>query len=425
MPVSATPQYIAFAVESAFVTGAPASWPLNGTAFYCIEPDKSGLLQAVLDNENNRIRPRANHQGILGLRNSNITFGLYMHGSPTNASEGQAATAYHVSTLLQAALGGIKLGYSAAVVSSGEEGEDEVEISADPGFEVGDFVFYKPSGGPGEFYRILDIGGGGDDPIVLTIDRDCHVAVADRSEDDTLRAVIDVYIDAEVTTDHTNASHKTLQVLMQGDHAEDIDICAGVKPQVSIEPITAGEATRLNFDCLVTTFKSADEETKKDFSSATIVGEAGIVPGVSASTFVKMATFGDPLATVRAIGSVTCEPGVVYERVMGVTDHGVHGHCDTLEDTTLELAVEFDKDYKTEFRAKAFKQALIQIGHDSAAWGVYYPKLSYTAEPTPGAENGIRTSSLSFRAHENTASSALTGDDLRRWQSAMHILLVA
>lgn len=426
MPVSAVPQQLALYVETAFVTGGPATdFPSDGTFFYVIEPDKTGVAQASLDNENNLIRPFAVHENILGLRNGNLTFGIYMHGSTANAAEGAAAVTYHVAELLQSALGGKDLGYAAAVESSGTEQADEIEITTDPGYEQGDWVFYKQDGGVGEFYRVLSKTG--TSPTVLTVDRDVHVAVVDRGEDDTLHAVIDIFLHQAAVTQYGHASHKTLQFLAQGDHAEDIDICKGCKAQFSIEPITAGEPAKLNFDVLVTTFEGADEATKQDFANATPVGEAGIVPGLGTTTYFKMADFGSALATVKAIGSITVEPGANYERIMGPNGHeGVHGHIHTLDVPTLEVMVEFDKDYKTEYRAKTKKHALIQVGNDLQAWGVYFPRLSYTAEPDPGAEGGIRTAALSFKGMEDSASpGSLTGDSLEKWRTPLHLLIVA
>lgn len=425
MPVSALPQQVAFFTETSFVTGGPADWSANGTFFYCIEPDKAGLAQAVLENENNVLRPRATHQQILGLKNGNVTFGIYMHGSTANAAEGAAAVTYHVAELLRAALGGRDLGYAAAVVSSEAEDTDEVEIDADPGYEQGDWIFLKDADGHGEFYRIESIAAG--PPVTLTLDRDLHFT-PDTGGADTIHAVIDCYIHQSATTQYNHASHKTLQLLMQGDHEEDVDICRGCKPQVTIEPITPGEPSKLNFDVLVTDFDSADEAAKEDFGAATPVGEAGLVPGKATSTYFKMATFESPLATVRAIGSITCDPGVKYERITGPngTAEGVHGHIDTLDPPTLEVMVEFDADYKTEFRAKTFKHALVQVGDDLQAWGIYYPKLSYSAEPARGNEGGITTCSLSFIAHENSASyGSLTGDSREKWRSMFRILMVA
>ena len=426
MTSHAIPRQIAFYVETGFVTGGPADWSANGTYMYCIEPDITGVVQASTANENNQLRARAFHPNIRTLRNGNATFSCYMHGKPTNAAEAAAATTYHLAELLQAALGGKDLGWSAGVVSSGAEGTDEIEIGADPGFEVGDWIYaLDTSSGVGEFYRIEAIAAG--PPITLTLDRDLHFT-PDVGGADTIHAVIDCYIHQQSTTQPSHAQHKTLQLLVQGQDDEDVVICKGAKPQVTIEPITAGEPTRLSFDVLVTTFDGADEALKEDFGSATPVGEAGIVAGIGQTCSFKMADFGSPLAAVTQIGAITVNPGVSYERIMSAAsgNEGVIGHMDTLEDTTLEVMLEFDADYNSEYRAGTAKHALIQVGNGTDAWGVYMPKLEYATEPVRGDEGNVTTSNCSFRALENSASpGSLTGDSLWKWRSPMHILMVA
>jgi hypothetical protein len=69
---------------------------------------------------------------------------------------------------------------------------------------------------------------------------------------------------------------------------------------------------------------------------------------------------------------------------------------------------------------------LIQIGNSTDAWGIYYPRRESGTEPVRADEGGLTTSALSFRALENNASpGALTGDNLEKWRSPFHILIVA
>jgi len=424
MVAHAKPRKFALYTETAFVTGGPADWSANGTFAYVIEPDISGAVQAVVENENNVLRPRATHQAIRGLKNGALSFGSYMYAKGATAAEAAAATTYHIADLLQAALGGRDLGWAAGIVSSGAEDADEIELSADPGYAVGDWIYaMDTSSGIGEFYRITAIVAG--PPITLTLDRDLHFT-PDVGGADTIHAVIDCFIHQAATTQHDHTSHKTMQFLVQGDHADDVWICKGVKPSVSIEPITAGEPTKLSFDCLVTTF-DLDDNVAEDFGAAVPVGEAGAVPGIGTTTSFKMADFGDPLAEVSTRGSISVGVGVAYDRIASPNGHeGVAGHVDTLEPTTLEVMVPFTSDYNAEFRAETTKHALIQVGNGTQAWGVYCPKLAYNAEPTRGDEGALTTSNLTFMAMEDSASpGALSGDNLEKFRSPLHILIVA
>lgn len=421
----ALPRKIAVFEETAFVTGGPADWSTNGTYMFAIGVDTSGVVQATVANENNVIFPRQKHANIKALRNSSMSLGVYMHGSTAHAEEAAQAVAYHLATIFRAALGGQRLGYSAGVADAGAN-TDEIEIDADPGFEVGDWIcLYDASTDTPYLHRIEAIAEG--PPIVLTLDRDVEFTV-DSGGGDTVKAVIDIYVHQYATTQHDHAGHKTLQFLVQGDLSEDVQIMKGCKPTLSIEPITAGTPLQATMEVAVTTFEGADDATQDDFGSATPVGEAGLVPGIGATTRVLLADFGDPLATVPSRGQITIGPGPTYQPVTGANGYeGVHGYVDDVsQDTTLELMVPFDADYPTEFRDETFKHCLIQVGEGENVVGFYFPKLEYATEPVRNDEGSLTGCTLSFRGHLNDASpGSLTGDALEKWRSPFHILLVA
>jgi len=60
------------------------------------------------------------------------------------------------------------------------------------------------------------------------------------------------------------------------------------------------------------------------------------------------------------------------------------------------------------------------------AWGVYYPQCEYSQEPARSDEGGLSSATLAFRARENQDSpGGLTGDNLEKFRSPFHILIVA
>lgn len=422
MVAHALPKQIALFEETAFVSGGPASWANDSTPFYCIEPDLSGIAQVSLENENIRPRTRATHQNILGLKNCEFQFGMYMHGKPSNAAEGAAATAFHLSKLLKSALGGADLGFGVGVADAGGSA-DEIEVDSDPGFAIGDFIFvHDTSAMNGQFYRITAIAAG--PPVVLTLDRDLHFT-PDAGGADRVYAVIDCYIHQAAAAQHDHANHTTMQYQVQGEGAEEVWILKGCKPSLTIESIEAGAPTKISFGNMVTVF---DHElaTKATFAAAP-AGEAGNVAGVADSTLFLMANHGDPLVSVHARGAISVEPGVAYDRVMGPNGYeGVHGHVDNLGDTTLEVMVDFNDDYATEYRAQTEKHALLQIGNTVGAWGMYWPQLEYSQEPARNDEQALSGSTLTFRGRENQDSiGALTGDNAEKFRSPFHILIVA
>jgi len=105
---------------------------------------------------------------------------------------------------------------------------------------------------------------------------------------------------------------------------------------------------------------------------------------------------------------------------------GVHGHVDNLGETGMEVMVPFDDDYATQYRAQTEKHALIQVGTSVGAWGVYLPQIEYSQEPARSDEGGLSSATLAFRARENQDSpGGLTGDNLEKFRSPFHILIVA
>jgi hypothetical protein len=397
MVAHALPRKFAFYTATAWgPAGGPADWSTNGTYTYVTALDTSGLVQATVANENNRMRPRAMHANIRTLRNGSMSFGIYAHAKTTHAAEAAAATTYHVAELLRAALGGQDLGFGIGF-SGGSASAPEVD--SDPGFEQGDWIYaFDTSSGIGEFYRIESITAG--PPVVLTLDRDLHFTPvgADRAY-----SVIDCYIHQAATTQHDHASHKTLWCLAQGDESTDVYVAKGVKPSLSIGEITAGVPTQFSFDCAVTTF-DIDEAVAEDFGAAIPSGEAGLVAGIGTSTNVRFADYGDPLGAtnVSARGSITVTPGVAYERVASPPGwEGVEGHVDSLADTTLEMVLPFDSAFNAEFRDGTKKHVLVQVGESANAWAIYMPRCEYGAEPGRSDEGGLVGSSIMLRALES------------------------
>lgn len=421
MTAHALPQQIAQYTETAFVTGGPASWSANGDFVYVTKIDTSGLVQAVIENTNNRLRPLDVHQPIRGLRNGSLSLGYYFHANPTHAAEAAAATTFHLADTLFAALGGRDLGWGIGAASSGDEETNECEVDADPGFEQGDWV-YIVLGGVGEFYRIASIAAG--PPVTLVLDRDLHDTV-DSGGGDRVYAVIDCFIHQAAITQHDHANHKTMQFLAQGDASDDVVIAKGCKPTVTFEPITAGAPLQISVEAMATTF--AREDASKVTFSTTPLGSAGLVTGVGTSTKIKFATFGSPLAAIKPRGAVTVSPGVAYDIVPGPAgDEGVNGHVATLAPATLEIIVPWSASHNTDFRAGTTKHALVQVGDTANAVGFYFPRVTYASEPLRSDEGGLASSTLSLTAMENNASAgSLTGDSLEKWRSPFHVLIVA
>jgi hypothetical protein len=101
------------------------------------------------------------------------------------------------------------------------------------------------------------------------------------------------------------------------------------------------------------------------------------------------------------------------------------GYYDITQDTTLELMVPFSDAYATKFRAGTFMQALIEVTEGTNAVAFFFPKLEIAADPVRNDEGSLAGVTLMFRAHEDSTSTVLTGTNLEKHRSRMHILVRA
>ena len=239
MTAHSLPREASFYISTAFSTaGGPASWVDDGTYFYVTAIDTTGMVRKAVDNENNRLDLRDFHDQILTEKSgATASFAVYLHSKPTHAAEAAAATTFHLSTLVQAVLGGEDLGYGIGIASDAAEATTEIQIDADPGYVLGDALYlYDTSGTVGEFYFAQSVAAG--PPVTVTLDRAKHFT-SDTGGADRVYSVIDCWIDTTVTTDRTSGDHKTLWLRDQGQGSEDVRTAMGCKPslgQITIAP---------------------------------------------------------------------------------------------------------------------------------------------------------------------------------------------
>lgn len=412
------PRRVAVLTESTFAAGS-YDYSADGTAIWVIDPDTSGVAQGKIQNENIRPRPAAYHKSVLGLKSgSTLSFGQYLTASGTHAAEEASAETTELAENIRCWLGGRRLGYCCGVASSSTN-TLTVDTGQGSNWGQGDWLFLKPtSSADGQFYRVASVA-----TDTLTLDRNVH-ASADGTG--TAHAVIDCYWDQDALTNHADANHITRAFLVEGQDAEDNWSVYGVKLQGELTGFGSGESPRINFTGLITDF--AHEDLTAESIGDTPEGEPPLVVGRGDDTLVWLADYGSALA------SVTChsfEPvaGITHEPVTGPNgQEGIHGYMGAgFDDCALSMSVLFDDQYATDFRADTVKHAMIQVGTTTAAIGVYFPRLEYSAEPSRGdGPASVITSNLQFRGLENTADpNALTGDDLESWRSPIHILIVA
>lgn len=420
MPSHAQPREASVFVESTLAE-VQSDWGSNGTPIFVIEPDVSGVDQVNLDNENIQPRRTAVKRYIRGLKSgSTLSTSIYMHAAGASAAEAAAAAATIQTTIMRAAIGGRDLGYAIGLAGGSASAP---ELDADPGYVAGDWVFaYDTSAGTGRFARIESIAAG--PPVVATLLEDLAFT-PDAGGADVLHAVIDMFVLEAALNDHDNADHITLGWKVQGEGSEDVYELRGCKPTLGDLAITAGEPVALPLAHKAVTWASTPSATTFGASS----GLAPNVPGTGSSCSIRIATFGSPMAEIDVRGTLTFKPAIDHDQVMGPNGvEGVHGYVATgVGEAEVELIVEYDNAYDTDWDAETIKHMIVQIGNTPAsAWGLYFPALEYKEKPKRVDEGGVTSHRIVFRCMEDTASVVgLTGTNISKRRSPFHLLIAA
>lgn len=412
----ALPRTVSSLLESSFNNQAP-DFDSNGQEIFGFDVDLSSLEQAKVENMNFRSTVFNEHPMVLGLKSgSSVSMAQYLTGSGTNAAEDASATATELSNHLLAAWGGRSLNYATGLDSSSAATVD-VDTGEGSNYEQGDLIYvYDDSEGEGHWLIVQSVS-----TDTLTVDRTFPFTA---TTSDSIKGVIQCYPDHDALGSKDDTNYKTMALAFKGVASEDYWECYGCKPSVEIDEITQGTLPVLRFTYLVTSFLW-ESLTADDLSGAP-EGEAPNVIGTGNSCKFFLADVGDNLAEVDAF-SIQPRFGITHTGVDGPNgSEGRHGFIVDGLDCGLDVTVEFDDDYGTDYRAETTKHALIQIGNaETGSVCIYFPRLEYSSEPRRSGENNVSID-LTFRALLNTASSgSLTGQDLARWKAPFHVGMVA
>lgn len=403
-------------LEETTFAAAVADWTAVGQRVHMIDPDTTGAMQAVVNNENTRQFAIGPYTPIKTLRNGSISFSAYLHSLSANAAEAGTATSEPIDKMLRVAMGGRDLGKCIGFAGGSASAP---EVDSETGYVVGDWIFaYDDSASVGRFRRIWALPGAD----VFTLDKDLHFTPATA---DVAHAVVDCYLHELALTQHTHTEHKTCALYFQGQSGDDALDVLGAKLAATIEPITAGEPLKLSFE--VPHARSRHEELQAVTLTGTVYGEAGLVPGQGNASITEIAQTGDPLATLLIRGSVTITLGIGWEPDSSPSGtEGVNGWVATgMGETKIEVMVDHDDAWHEAFRAETEYHFIHQVGDQpTGAVAFYAPRMVLAEEPVRVDENGLSSSKLVFLCLvDETLATGLTGTDYYKAISPIHILL--
>jgi hypothetical protein len=250
---------------------------------------------------------------------------------------------------------------------------------------------------------------------------------------DLVHAVSATFVDWDIAENYLDAGNDTLQILLRGRNADDFYHLIGVKPELQLGPITAGEPTVLTTPMHTVYALQGDELAINPALLQSLQGAPGAIVGAGSTTRCWLAPVGDTLATQQFLGTITVNLGIVPEKVMGPNGtEGVHGYrltADSYDGTTVELTVDFDPAWRTAAEAGTEYHLLVQVGNEitRGPWAVYFPRLTFDDDVVLGADGDAqRVSNLKFKALESTTSiSGLTATQANRARAKVWLLRVA
>lgn len=409
--------------EIAFGTG-PANWAASGTPFLCIEPNLEAVKQQALENQNYRTRAWNGHPMVPGLRNGELSFGLYWHGRGTAsvAAEEANATTFVAPDFIRNAWGGRRLGRASGIASATTTAIT-VETGEGSEYRAGDWMFLidVSDNNRGRFARVADITGD-----VVDLEFAAPVDLADDGSD-TSGAVIVGYLHTRALINRANADHVTHSFLQVREGTDDVVEARGVKLNLSsIDALESGGEPVLRFDGLAATHTNEGLTRPTDPAAGTIQGDAPLVVGQGSDTFVMLGDVGDDLAEVEC-HAVTVTPGVSSARVGGVG--GVEGtlgyHGVGFDGTRVELVVPQDDAYQQEWEDRTPRHLLIQVGTvQGRAVGLYMPNMLLAEDPSRTTTEDLATTTLVYEAYEFEGDlvDTLTGEALEQYRSKIQLL---
>lgn len=372
------------------------------------EAQTENLVRAYIDNKNIAVRAPDVHAKIRGLRSAAMSqIGSYLYGARSgHAAAGAAATRDLLDVVLQSILGGEHTGFSADLVGGS---------AAAPEVDVGDGVnhpawtwgyFWDANGGElgtgqGYFRMIASVVGD-----VLTM-APGHTLPFTPVAGDRLYAVRQHYPSWPAMEDPTHADHNTLDVLIAGAHAEDFFELKGVKPDLQFGPIEQGTPAEIMLPLKLAYFYHHELTLPKPDLAYALQGSPGTVVGAGTRTTCWLSAAETLLATQQFWGAI--QPSVAIEHAAITGPNGIEGvHGWGLAEASykaggVDLAVPFDRDWKTAAEAGTEYHLLVQVGNaiTDGVWGLYFPRLTFNEDAKPAEDdNRRRQSSLSFLARE-------------------------
>lgn len=363
---------------------------------------------------------------LYGLKSeASISVGCYMAGQNIGlAVAGDPGTQDVLDVVTHAAWGGQTFS-GAADITGGVAAAPEVTGGHEANF--GRYTwgrFRDDATGREYFRRVASVAA-----QTLTLDAGHSLDFAPGAGD-TIGAVSQTYPNFVAMADASDPEHQLLQVAarasMTSSSGDEFYRLIGVRPELQLGGLTAGEAMQVTIPLHTIDFETPDQAIPAALD-AEPQGAPGTVTGVATDTVVYLQPIGAALAHQEVWDTATINLGIVPEKIKGPNGReGVHGYGisnEAAKGTTIELTVPWDPSWRAQARARAEFSLLVQVGNGAGMWGLYFPRLCLH-KAIEGGE-GLRSCTLSLMARRPIVPPGLGPDEALRAAAKVEILRAA
>lgn len=414
MPADYREYTVASARESSFAAGPDTDFDTDGEEFLCIDFSVEALRRTMHENRNYRQRVLASYAHILGVQAGQVSFGMYCEGSGTVTSAAANAVTYPLADRLYNAWGGLRL-TRANSTQTASASAPEVTGGEGTEYEAGDIIIGVDSVGRAWVVVVDSIST---DTLTLRYDAPASIT--------TVAGSVQCYPNGAAMSNRSHSDHVTDALIHQGEDPEDNYVALGVKLVVAgIDALEPDNQAMFQFEGLCADFQH-QELTAETLGDAPLGGVPQTV-ATGSSSFVRLAQIGTDFNNDNTdyAYSATITAGVSSQPVtaIGGTNGRVGYHVDGIDDTMVEIAVEYDDQWLVAFEAGTQYHLLIQVGTvRDDLYAFYFPRLAFAEEPQRSEASGETSIILRFRALEYNGASSATGNELEKYRAKMHFI---
>lgn len=408
-----------------------AAWVSDGTSIEFISVDCNPKEALLVDpTAEKRWQSVGKRRRIRGIRNSEWSAVLKMHGRGSATAEDSQATATYLTTILAWICGGVHHSYTREVVSSANAYTLTVGNGLTTGFIPGCLVAVEDTTSATEqnvgalhFARVASVDGG-TDTIVLT-----EALPFTPAAGDVIHATSTIYVDEDYLEDAIRAGAIRTMSWLVKQHTtatDEVWQLEGTVANFTLQNLGRGQLPQLALSMMSANFKYSGDDGLQSPAFTSAEGSPQLSMGVGVRCSIASTA-----ATTRGavdVNTAAFEPGFTRVRVETSTEeverfHGMSTYAVQPGDCkfTATIVPHTSAWYAAIADATSYRIMYYQSGPGGAAaagagksWALCLPRAQVAATPDRVDVNEIHGVSVEFSAMEPTDTSGGSNEDLEK-----------